>query len=181
MSLDSFSGRRRGGYLTVPSLGGPHAGEKIKKHPLGGSQGGGSWNKKTTVMYVNYLAPVTDQKNMRCGRPPHAKRSELCYLGLAVRKLWAWYGSTRGGSQPMPIDGIWPVDLCGKRGKPDDQASPLVRRLQENNYSLALSLIYLDCGDQDWQLVSGFIQVVLGVSNCSDLFDVFLGIYFGGC
>ena len=36
--LDSFSGRRRG-YLKFPSLGGPHAGEKIKKHPLGGSQG----------------------------------------------------------------------------------------------------------------------------------------------
>ena len=39
--LDSFSGRRRRGYLKFPSLGGPHAGEKIKKHPLGGSQGGG--------------------------------------------------------------------------------------------------------------------------------------------
>ena len=36
--LDSFSGRRRRGYLKFPSLGGPHAGEKIKKHPLGGSQ-----------------------------------------------------------------------------------------------------------------------------------------------
>ena len=34
--------RRRRGYLTFPSLGGPHAGEKIKKHPLGGSQGGGN-------------------------------------------------------------------------------------------------------------------------------------------
>ena len=42
--LDSFSGRRRRGYLKFPSLGGPHAGEKIKKHPLGGSQGRGkSW------------------------------------------------------------------------------------------------------------------------------------------
>ena len=42
--LDSFSGRRRRGYLKFPSLGGPHAGEKIKKHPLGGSQGvGKSW------------------------------------------------------------------------------------------------------------------------------------------
>ena len=40
--LDSFSGRRRRGYLKFPSLGGPHAGEKIKKHPLGGSQGGGN-------------------------------------------------------------------------------------------------------------------------------------------
>ena len=40
--LDSFSGRRRCGYLLFPSLGGPHAGEKIKKHPLGGSQGGGN-------------------------------------------------------------------------------------------------------------------------------------------
>ena len=39
--LDSFSGRRRRGYLKFPSLGGPHAGEKIKKHPLGGSRGGG--------------------------------------------------------------------------------------------------------------------------------------------
>ena len=29
------------GYLKFPSLGGPHAGEKRKKHPLGGSQGGG--------------------------------------------------------------------------------------------------------------------------------------------
>ena len=38
--LDSFSGRRRRGYLKFPSLGGPHAGEKIKKHPLGGSQAG---------------------------------------------------------------------------------------------------------------------------------------------
>ena len=38
--LDSFSGHRRAGYLKFPSLGGPHAGEKIKKHPLGGSQGG---------------------------------------------------------------------------------------------------------------------------------------------
>ena len=27
-------------------------------------------------MYENYLAPVTDQKNLRCGRPPHAKRGE---------------------------------------------------------------------------------------------------------
>ena len=42
--LDSFSGRCRLCYLKFPSLGGPHAGEKIKKHPLGGSQGGGkSW------------------------------------------------------------------------------------------------------------------------------------------
>ena len=42
--LDSFSGRRRRGCLKFPSLGGPHAGEKIKKHPLGGSQGRGkSW------------------------------------------------------------------------------------------------------------------------------------------
>ena len=41
--LDSFSGRRRRGYLKFPSLGGPHAGEKRKKHPLGGSQGGKSW------------------------------------------------------------------------------------------------------------------------------------------
>ena len=40
--LDSFSGRRRRGCLKFPSLGGPHAGEKIKKHPLGGSQGGGN-------------------------------------------------------------------------------------------------------------------------------------------
>ena len=38
--LDSFSGRRHRGCLKFPSLGGPHAGEKIKKHPLGGSQGG---------------------------------------------------------------------------------------------------------------------------------------------
>ena len=38
--LDSFSGRRRRGYLKFPSLGGPHAGEKIEKHSLGGSQGG---------------------------------------------------------------------------------------------------------------------------------------------
>ena len=29
------------GYLQFPSLGGPHAGENIKKHALGGSQGGG--------------------------------------------------------------------------------------------------------------------------------------------
>ena len=36
--LDSFSGRRRCGYLKFPSLGGPHAGEKMKKHPVGGSQ-----------------------------------------------------------------------------------------------------------------------------------------------
>ena len=36
--LDSFSGRRRRrGFLTFPSLGGP---QKRKKHPLGGSQGG---------------------------------------------------------------------------------------------------------------------------------------------
>ena len=28
--LDSFSGRRRRGYLKFPSLGGPHGGEKIK-------------------------------------------------------------------------------------------------------------------------------------------------------
>ena len=40
--LDSFSGGRRRGYLKLPSLGGPHAGEKIKKHPLGGSQGRGN-------------------------------------------------------------------------------------------------------------------------------------------
>ena len=33
--LESFSGRRRRGYLKFPS----HAGEKIEKHPLGGSQG----------------------------------------------------------------------------------------------------------------------------------------------
>ena len=40
--LDSFSGRRRRGYLN--GLGGPHAGGRRKKHPLGGSQGGGeSW------------------------------------------------------------------------------------------------------------------------------------------
>ena len=39
--LDSFSGRRHRGFLKFPSLGGPHEGEKIKKHPLGGSQGGG--------------------------------------------------------------------------------------------------------------------------------------------
>ena len=39
--LDSFSGRRRRGYLKFPSLGGPHGGENIKKHPLGGSQDGG--------------------------------------------------------------------------------------------------------------------------------------------
>ena len=39
--LDSFSGRRRG-YLKFPSLGGPHTGEKIKKHPLEGSQGRGN-------------------------------------------------------------------------------------------------------------------------------------------
>ena len=39
-----FSGHRRRGYLKFPSWGGPHAGEKIRKHPLGGSQGGGkSW------------------------------------------------------------------------------------------------------------------------------------------
>ena len=30
------------GYLKFPSLGGPYAGEKIKKHPLGGSQRGGN-------------------------------------------------------------------------------------------------------------------------------------------
>ena len=42
--LDSFSGRRRRGYLKFPSLGGPHTGEKIKRHPLGGFQEGGrSW------------------------------------------------------------------------------------------------------------------------------------------
>ena len=40
--LDSFSGRRRRGCLKFPSLGGPHAGEKIKKHPLGGSRGEGN-------------------------------------------------------------------------------------------------------------------------------------------
>ena len=28
-------------------------------------------------MYVNYLALVTDQKNMQCGRPLHAKRGEF--------------------------------------------------------------------------------------------------------
>ena len=37
--LNSSSGRCRGKF---PSLGGPHAGEKIKKHPLGGSQGRGN-------------------------------------------------------------------------------------------------------------------------------------------
>ena len=40
--LDSFSGHRRRGYLKFHSLGGLHAGEKIKKHPLGGSQGEGN-------------------------------------------------------------------------------------------------------------------------------------------
>ena len=45
--LDSFSGRRRRGYLKFPSLGGPHAGEKIKKKtpigriPRGGGRGPG--------------------------------------------------------------------------------------------------------------------------------------------
>ena len=97
--LDSFSGRRRCGYLKFPSLGGPHGGEKIKKHPLGGSQGGGNRSpgrpglrmaaklfeiemqitcthvlKKPTVMYVNYLAPVTDQKKT-CGVGGHPTRS----------------------------------------------------------------------------------------------------------
>ena len=38
--LDSFSGRRSRGYLKFPSLGSPHGGEKWKKHPLEGSQGG---------------------------------------------------------------------------------------------------------------------------------------------
>ena len=43
--LDSFSGRRRRGYLKFPSLGGPHAGEKIKKSthwedPKGGGNRG---------------------------------------------------------------------------------------------------------------------------------------------
>ena len=33
--LDSFSGRRRRGYLKFPSLGGPHAGRKDKKAPIG--------------------------------------------------------------------------------------------------------------------------------------------------
>ena len=40
--------------------------------------------KNTTVMYVNYLAPVTDKKNLRCGRPPHAKRGELPHPHPAV-------------------------------------------------------------------------------------------------
>ena len=37
-------------------------------------------------MYVNYLAPVTDlKKNLRCGRPPHAKRGEYRpYLAVSV-------------------------------------------------------------------------------------------------
>ena len=85
--LDSFSGRRRRGYLKFPSLGGPHAEEKIEKHPLGGSQGRGPGRpglrmaaklfeiemqitctnvKKTTVIYVNYLATVTDLRKT-CG------------------------------------------------------------------------------------------------------------------
>ena len=43
--LDSFSGRRRRGYLKFPSLGGPHAGEKIKHTHCADPQGGGgkSW------------------------------------------------------------------------------------------------------------------------------------------
>ena len=41
MLFGQFSGDRRRGYLKFPSLGGPHGGETIKKHPLGGSQGGG--------------------------------------------------------------------------------------------------------------------------------------------
>ena len=79
--LDSFSGRRRRGYLKFPSLGGPHAGEKIKKHPLGGiPRGGGNRGpgrpglRMAAKLFeiemqitctnvkkaVNYLAPVTD-------------------------------------------------------------------------------------------------------------------------
>ena len=42
--------------------------------------------KKPTVMYVNYSAPVTDQKNLRCGRPPHAKRGELVGPALSDMK-----------------------------------------------------------------------------------------------
>ena len=95
--LDSSSGRRRRGCLKFPSLGGPHAGEKIKKHPLGGPRGGNRGPgrpglrmaaklfeiemqitctsvKKTTVMYVNYLAPVTDLKKT-CGVGGHPTRS----------------------------------------------------------------------------------------------------------
>ena len=85
--LDSFSGRRRRGYLKFPSLGGPHAGEKRKKNThwedpkRGGNRGPGRPGlrmaaklfeiemqitctnvKKPAVVYVSYLAPVTDQK-----------------------------------------------------------------------------------------------------------------------
>ena len=38
--LDSFSGRRRRGYLKFPSLGG-HQGEKVKKAPIGRITRGG--------------------------------------------------------------------------------------------------------------------------------------------
>ena len=47
-------------------------------------------------MYVNYLAPVTDQKNLRCGRLPHTKQGQNIVFSRTyqclgtVRKTWKY-------------------------------------------------------------------------------------------
>ena len=91
--LDSFSGRRRRGYLKFPSLGGPQAGGKIKKHQLGGNRGPGRpglrmaaklfdiemqitcTNVQKNNSYVcKFLSPCHGQKNT-CGVGGHPTRS----------------------------------------------------------------------------------------------------------
>ena len=93
------------------------AGEKMKKHPLGGSQGGGEEIvaldgpgcgcgceaffeiemqitctnvPKKTVMSVNYLAPVTDQKRT-CGVGGHPTRSGVNYIER-YKRTWKAVG-----------------------------------------------------------------------------------------
>ena len=57
--LDSF---RRRGYLKFHSLGGLHAGEKIKKHPLEGSQGEGNRGPGPVLMFNTTLSPCHGPK-----------------------------------------------------------------------------------------------------------------------
>ena len=68
--LDSF---RRRGYLKFHSLGGLHAGEKIKKHPLGGSQGEGNRGPGPVLMFNTTLSPCHGPKKT-CGVGGHPTR-----------------------------------------------------------------------------------------------------------
>ena len=109
--LDSFAGCRPR-YLKFPSLGGTHGANRFKSSDWEDPEGEPT---RTAVMCSTPpFATVPNQKSLRCGRPPHAKRGE--YSTIAYYRVIYSSDSPSDFPNPPPFCQARKFTDCKRRG-----------------------------------------------------------------